>query len=77
MCVLSSEFLLIYTAQNRLKIKRVEFKIFRAILTKNCRERTIINKPSSSFIYLSKTNGKCLNTASSLSSYAVAPWTKN
>ena len=37
MCVLSSEYLLIYTAQNRLKIKRgswwVKFKIFRAILT--------------------------------------------
>ena len=38
MCVLSSEYVLIYTAQNRWKIKWgywwVEFKIFRAILTK-------------------------------------------
>ena len=38
MCVLSSEYLLIYTAQNMLKIKQgswwVEFKIFRATLTK-------------------------------------------
>ena len=48
MCVLSSEYILIYTAQNRLKIKRgswwVEFKIFRAILTKFFFERTIINE---------------------------------
>ena len=37
MCVLSSEYLLIYTAQNRLKGRGscwVKFKIFRAILTK-------------------------------------------
>ena len=38
MCVLSSEYILIYTEQNRLKIKRgswwVEFNIFRATLTK-------------------------------------------
>ena len=40
MCVLSSEYLLIHNAKNRLKIKQgswwVEFKIFRAILTKIC-----------------------------------------
>ena len=33
--VLSSEYLLVHTTRNSLKIKRVEFKIFRTILTRN------------------------------------------
>lgn len=39
MCVLSGKYLLAHTIRNRLEIKPVEFpkfKLFRAILTKNC-----------------------------------------
>ena len=60
MCVLStSEYLLVHTTQNRLKIKLVEFTIFKVILTKLCFNRTIVNKPRS-FIYLSKTKSMCI-----------------
>lgn len=54
MCVLSGEYLLVHTIRNRLKKKPVEFtkfKLFRAILTKNCPERTIINKSRSSMAF--------------------------
>ena len=66
MCVLSSEYLLIYTAQNRLKIKRgswwVEFNIFRAILTKFFLKEQY-NKQTLLFnIYLSKGNSVYLKT---------------
>lgn len=52
MCVLSGKYLLAHTIRNRLEIKPVEFtkfKLFRAILTKNC--------PDSS-----KTDIMCRNT---------------
>ena len=54
-CVLSSEYLLIHTAQNSLKIKWVEIKIFRTILTKKMSLKNNKNK-TRSFIDLSKTN---------------------
>ena len=51
MCVLSSKYLLIYTAQKRLKVKQgswwVELKIFSERSSQTFFERTIINKPRS------------------------------
>lgn len=61
----------VHTMWNRLKIKRVEFKIFRGILIRKFLQRTIVNKPRF-LIYFSKTNSMCLNTnitTSSLISY--------
>ena len=66
MCVLSSEYLLIYNAKNRLKIKQdswwVEFKIFseqssqKFVWKKNNEQTSLFN------IYLSKANRMCLKT---------------
>ena len=65
--VLSSEYLLVHTTRNSLKIKRVEFKIFRTILTRNL---TLL------FTFQNRQHVPVHFTASSFSSHSVAPGTK-
>lgn len=63
-CVIELVSTTLFTQHKQVKnqTRRILFKIFRAMLTKHCFKRTIINKHRS-FIYLSKTNSMSLNAS--------------